>query len=393
MRQWQAVALALLAGAGIGRAEDLVIQSFLLNGQVTFHAIAGASAYQVQGAPGPEGPWTNLAGGPAAPAGGSGIVTASVSMLEPRMLYRVAASLGDIPAPDGFSLIPAGSFLMGSPPDELGRQPDETPHPVTLSRAFYLQQTEVTNQQMADVLNWALDQGLITVDSAGVRNAEGDPQELTDLDDPDCQLAWDGDRFTVQPGLEPYPCIEVTGYGAQAYCNYLSDRDGLPRAVSFADWHTNPAAVGYRLPTEAEWEYACRAGTLTAFHTGEITYTGDTPLDPNLDAAGWYVANSTNPSNPMDGRKGTHPVGLKAPNAFGLFDMHGNVYERCADWYGSYPAAATDPVGPPSGSSRVVRGGAWAHDAQSARAARRQTATFGGSGNLVGFRPARSATP
>ena len=147
----------------------------------------------------------------------------------------------------------------------------------------------------------------------------------------------------------------MTWYGAQAYCNYLSDMEELSRAISFSDWSMNLNAAGYRLPTESEWEYACRAGTTTAFYTGGITYSGGPsfPLDPNLDDAGWYWVNSANPDNPIIGDKGTHPVGLKQANAWGLYDMYGNVWEWCGDWYGSYAGTVTDPTGASSGTFRV----------------------------------------
>ena len=110
-------------------------------------------------------------------------------------------------------------------------------------------------------------------------------------------------------------------------------------------------ATGYRLPTEAEWEYACRAGTTTAYNTGNTI----------SDNTGWYDANS---------KSRTHEVGLKPPNAWGLYDMHGNVWEWCWDWYGSYASGAqTDPTGAASGSYRVIRGGCWYNFGQDLRSA------------------------
>ncbi|MEE8583520.1 MAG: formylglycine-generating enzyme family protein, partial [Acidobacteriota bacterium] len=128
----------------------------------------------------------------------------------------------------------------------------------------------------------------------------------------------------------------------------------------------------YRLPTEAEWEYAARAGT-----TGD--YAG------NLDEVGWYEANSGNE---------THPVGEKKPNAWGLYDMHGNVWEWVHDWfshYGSRPNPDTDPAGPASGSNRVIRGGGWSTPAQYCRSADRNGNWPGNRNSALGFRLLRQA--
>ena len=305
-------------------------------------------------------------------------------------LFRVLNVSGDM------ALIPAGTFIMGSPTNELGRGSDEVQHQVTLTRDFFMQRTEVTNRQMADVLNWAIGQGKICATSNTVHNTEGDQQELLNLDDADCQISWNGAQLVVEAGKDEYPCLEVSWYGAAAYCNYLSDKEGLRRAISFgdwSDWNMDLDANGYRLPTKSEWEYACRAGTTTAFYTDGIAYIDAYPLDPNLDAAGWYYGNSTNPDNPMISGHGTHPVGLKQANAWGLFDMHGNVWEWCADWQGSYSGSVTDPMGPDWGSRRVVRGGCWDYPARSCRSADRHCRPSTHDDQFTGFRPARSSVP
>lgn len=130
----------------------------------------------------------------------------------------------------------------------------------------------------------------------------------------------------------------------------------------------------YRLPTEAEWEYAARAGSTTAFPNGDIIKTGCGPvIDSNLDMIGWFCGNSDVTYTPNSGGKGTHPVGQKQANAWGLYDMLGNVYEWCQDEYGTYPVGSvTDPTGPDSGSvRRVKRGGSWRQDAELCRSANR----------------------
>lgn len=138
----------------------------------------------------------------------------------------------------------------------------------------------------------------------------------------------------------------------------------------------------YRLPTEAEWEYAARAGSTTAFANGDMTQGSCDPVDTNLNAMGWYCGNSG--SKP-------HQVKKKKPNVWGVYDMHGNVYEWCQDWYGSYPdKPVIDPKGPDLGSSRVFRGGAWNLYARFCRSAHRGYDRPGDRGAGLGFRLARS---
>ena len=210
-----------------------------------------------------------------------------------------------------FVLLPAGTFTMGSPSDEPGRCSDETQHQVTLTQPFYMQTTEVTQEQ------W---EGLMGSNPSSFSGCPTCPVEMVSWDD------------------------------AQAY---VAEMNKLGEGT-------------YSLPTEAQWEYAARAGSTTAFANGEITeYSNmwDCEYDPNLDAIGWYCYNS-------GGR--THAVGQKSPNAWGLYDMSGNVWEWCQDWLGSYPSSAvTDPTGPSSGSYRVKRGGYWNFDAGSCRSATR----------------------
>ncbi|MBD3224688.1 MAG: SUMF1/EgtB/PvdO family nonheme iron enzyme [Caldithrix sp.] len=139
-------------------------------------------------------------------------------------------------------------------------QSDETPtHEVTLS-SFYMGQYEITNAQAAEVFNWALDQGKVNADSSTVQNAVGDPQELLDLDDDEWQISYDGSQLIAYSGKESHPVIEISWYGAVAFCNYLSEREGLTSGYNLNDWSCNWSANGYRLLTEAEWEYAARGG-------------------------------------------------------------------------------------------------------------------------------------
>jgi formylglycine-generating enzyme required for sulfatase activity len=239
-----------------------------------------------------------------------------------------------------FNELPAGSFTMGSPVSnflytEPGRDEDENQHNVTLTKAFNMQVTEVTNAQWDEVIT---------------------PNPSVSHVDPE------------------YPVDSVSWYDAVFFANRLSVSEGRSTCYTFGltgivtdnDFElTNVAPVsactGYRLPTEAEWEYAARAGTSKAYANPIGFDASDVETDfgfnGNLHAMGWYTHNNTG----MGYTIGTKPVAKKQPNAWGLYDMHGNVYEWNWDWYAAYPEflgltlPATDPVGPVDGSVRVIR--------------------------------------
>jgi len=294
----------------------------------------------------------------------------------------------ETPVSEGFVLIPAGTFTMGSPEDEYGRDSDETQHAVTLTTPFYVSATEVTNQQYADLAQWAYDHGYCTATSSSLQDAlDGSTEELLDLDDDACEISFGGGVFTVDPGKEDHPVLEVTWYGSVAYCDWLSLSEDLPRAYDHRTWECNGHdpynALGYRLLTEAEWEHGCRAGMQTPFNTGEC-------LDAGTEAN--YHGSYPYPDCPYGPYVGwTVPVGSYPANGFGLYDMHGNLFEWCNDWYASYGGAVSDPPGPEAGSSRVTRGGYWLNLAQACRSAFRGGVSPGGSYGGIGFRLARSA--
>ena len=173
---------------------------------------------------------------------------------------------------------------------------------------------------------------------------------------------WKGglvEELLVKEG-DDYPAANVNWHDAVEFCRKLSEKAGLE----------------YRLPTEAEWEYACRAGTTTAYSLGDDA--------SELGEYAWYS------ENPRDvGQEYAHIVGQKKPNPWGLYDMHGNVWEWCSDWHGDYPSGSvTDPAGPSSGSSRVGRGGSWLYEAGYCRSAHRLPSlpTRFGPGDNAGFR-------
>jgi formylglycine-generating enzyme len=241
-------------------------------------------------------------------------------------------------------LIPAGSFIMGDL-SSFGNPDEQHLHEVTISQPFLMGRTEVTQGQYKELLG---------------KNP-----------------SWfSGDDLPVE-------C--VTWDEAVAYCNALSVREYLDPCYSKRGEtiECDFSANGYRLPTEAEWEYACRSGSRTDFNTGDMLHSGLAPLDPALDKAGWYGGN---------GNHSTRPVGRKTPNAFGLYDMHGNVAEWCWDLYGSsyyVKSEHTDPKGPANGTMRVLRGGAWTDFAKDCRSSRRQYTSPGVKYNYYGFRVVR----
>ncbi len=221
--------------------------------------------------------------------------------------------------------IPSGRFTMGSPTSERGRDADEVQHEVVLTRGFFLAETECTQGQWEAVMG-------------------GNPSYFKGSERPVEKVSWEE---------------------AVEYCRKLTAKQ---RAEGIL-----PDGWEWRLPTEAEWEYAARAGTTGARYG-------------KLDTIAWRDGNSG---------KQTQPVKQKTANAWGLYDMMGNVWEWCSDWYGGYPTGSvTDPTGPSSGSGRVIRvirGGGWRYDARFARSAGRDRCGSDIRYNDLGFRPALSS--
>jgi len=260
------------------------------------------------------------------------------------------------------ALIPAGTFIMGSPTTptaEVNRSPDETQHLVTLS-AFRMSKYEITNAQYAAFLNAK------GIGSNGVYAAGAYPTQALIYPNSDWGLTYYSSQWVPVTGCEYAPVTEVTWYGSKEFATY----------------------VGGTLPTEAQWEYACRAGTITSFNTGNFL----TNLQANYNWGytynnwGYTYNNGTDTVKTYPGKPQT--VGTYAPNAYGLYDMHGNVWEWCADWYGAYSISdQTNPTGPAIGSDRVLRGGGWyGYGAQDCRSAARSYCTPDSFTSGFGFR-------
>jgi len=239
--------------------------------------------------------------------------------------------------------IPAGSFVMGSPTNELGRDSDETQHNVTLTRYFYIGIYEITQAQYSNVMG---------ANPSYFKQGAYAPKRPVE------QVSWS----TIRGGIWP---------------------SGAPESSTFMGKLRSKTGLIFDLPTEAQWEYACRATTTNALNNN--TNLQNTGQDPNMDILGryWYNGGVNFSSDPVNGAHTT--VGSYLVNQWGLYDMHGNVWEWCLDWYETYfSGPVSDPVGPASGSGHVICGGSWPDIADGCRSAIRFLP--GGAGYTLGFR-------
>ncbi len=318
------IKLMVMAGAAVlgldtppAQAQAPVIASFGGNGELVCTNLLPGTVASVEWAASVTGPWTNTwAALEAVTVDTNGAIRVSVPMF-----YRVRGYA----VPTNMVAIPAGTLTMGSPTSEPRRNSDETQHTVTLTKGFLMGRFEVTQAEYLAVMG-------------------SNPSYFT------------GDLSR--------PVEQVTWYDATNYCAQLTARERSAGRL--------PAGYVYRLPTESEWEYACRAGTTPPFHygnelrSGMANFFGFCEYPPYGDD----LSCCYNPSGAYLVR--TTSVGSYAPNAWGLYDMHGNVWEWCQDLYGTYPSGSvSDPQGAPSGSDRVLRGGGWLTYAYGCRSAQR----------------------
>lgn len=326
-------------------AQAPIISSFGQNGELVCTNLLPGSTAIVEWAPSITGPWTNTWSGLTAVAvDANGTMRASVPMF-----YRVRG----LPPDTNLAWIPPGTFTMGSPTNELGHDNPEGPSVegpqtvVTLSRGFWMGRREVTQGEYLSVMG---------------NNPSG------------CN----GYSYYYQTNFGTdlsRPVENVTWSNAFDYCASLTVRERFLGRL--------PADYAYRLPTEAEWEYACRAGTTTPFHFGNELHSGMENFDGRHEYPPCGI-NCSNPSGIFLNR--TVPVGSYAPNPWGLYDMHGNVSEWCQGWAGAYPGGAViDPQPPSSGSWRIARGGGFYFWGESCRSAMRVFAEPSYY-NVIGFR-------
>ena len=382
--------LLVLAMAGgvmytgrLTQAADLVIKSFDITGQLTFSEFTTATVYRVEWANAPTGVW--YTGSP----GVTGIVArdysqnmATVGVSEASCFYRVVAEIADymmidlsagpsatnypvsylttVPAGGWteeykttklvFRRIPAGTFTMGSPTNELGRYDDETQHQVTLKQPFYICVFDVTQKQWERVMG--------TWPSWFNNTSYRDSRPVEQVSYNDIRGASAGTNWPANGNVD-----------VDSFMGRLRARTGKT----------------FDLPTESQWEYAGRAGTTTALNSGyNLTNTNS---DAHMSEVGryWYNGGS-NYEQSVDTSGATAQVGSYLPNQWGLYDIHGNVLEWCLDWYGSYPGTVSDPQGATSGSYRVFRGGSWSYGTDFCRLAFRPNYYPDTADRQIGFR-------
>lgn len=256
----------------------------------------------------------------------------------------VAESVIDSPA---MMRIPAGI--------NEGIDPDFGSYSLTNVAPFYMDKYEVTNAEMVRVMQWAYDAGRLLVSTSSVQNTTGSVQELLNLDNFDSRITWDGSGFGLKEDKSTnYPCVEVSWYGAVAYCNYRSEMEGKTICYTLSDWSCNFEANGYRIPTSKEWEYAARGGLSDQRFPWGNTITHSNANYNSSSSYGYDISTTRgyHPDYAEEGRLCTNPCSDFAANGYGLHDMAGNVWEWCWDANGAY---------------RHILGGCWVADADSLR--------------------------
>jgi len=313
------------APAGTGASPSAVQYREDINGDGKIH-MTDVIALLILGRDEPDNPRADYDGD-----GGYAVNDVITLLLNIRGGKLTPEPLGQTEVVQGITMvcIPGGSFRVAGDDG----QPDELPADTVDLKALWMAQTEITQEQYREVT---------------------------------------GISPSFFAGKESYPVERVSWYDAVRFCNRLSALAGLDSCYNVDTWECDFTRNGFRLPNETEWEYACRAGTDTRYHTGDT--------ESKLYRAGWYFNNSSG---------ATHPSGRKEPNIFGLYDMHGNVWEWCHDRFERHNSPGDSPDGTPGRTFRICRGGAWDYQAFYCRSAFRNYDRPEARFACIGFRVVR----
>lgn len=346
--------------------------SFTTNGILGWTGIAAQGSYVVERAKDPVGkewaPWVR------------GVQTAS----------NVFVKVQDFRTPSHMVFIPGGRFLMGDSQGDPQVVALATPvHPVQVS-PFFMDRFEFTNERAREILQWAWDNQQIRIDANVIYTKNAATNRLVVLGKFNSEIIFRDGVFTIRAGRAPFPAQYITWFGSLALCNYQSAMHGLELSYNFTNWACDFNKRGYRLPTEAEWEIAARGGyeglRFPWSHTNVITHS---LANYRSDTNNWYDVSPTREYHPdyTNLRPRSSPVGLFAPNNYGLYDMAGNNWEWVWDFHARHlPSFQVDPTGPVAGSNRIFKGGSWFTKAERLTCAMRYPANPDTAFDDIGFR-------
>jgi formylglycine-generating enzyme required for sulfatase activity len=381
-------AIVLLLAAGFVSGQTVRITSLEGDGDLTWQCNTLYVSYRIQKAPSPLEHWRAISTEFNDLPGTALTMHATVPMdMSDMGLFRIRAT----PGTERMAVVYGGFFEMGDNWDVGGF--NEVPVHEIYINGFLMDKYEITNGDMAYILTQAYRDSKVSASEDNVFNTEGVQHQLLRLHSPNCPIEFSPTlrMFVVFGPERDWPCVEVTWYGAQAYCNYRSDEEGLERCINFLTWTCDFTKKGYRLPTEAEWEKGAR-GALAGHYYPWPSYDG-VPADHIDHSKANYGNYGPTPVGFYDGNQS--PPGPDMANGWGLYDMAGNVREWCYDyyqgnWYSHPDCTDANTTGPATGTDRVRRGGYFGSVINHLRCAARSTEDPIEGDGSTGFRCVRN---